>query len=597
VEFVTLKEYLDKYGLPPEQTISLPMDAWNKSLTWGLGGDQVRVLDRKVEGLLLAAELFDAVAAALGSPSQAEALDRAWKNLLASQSHDVGLCEYSRWQGDRMAPLDRLEDFHSFTWGAIGYHHLDAAQRQGQTVLDGALAHLVERIDSRASKRGPLAVTVFNPHGWSRRGLVLTGRIYPIPGKARAVVVKNRAGEVVPSQILNQSTEQGGNLLVAEVAFLPQSIPSAGYDTYYLELSGDAATPAATALQIDEARLLLENEHLRVALDPTTGAVASLVHKPSGREMLDGKRGAFPHFTGRPNPNLSLTPNPPAGYDSATSKAQIDWTERGPLRATARAQHRWQYLTFETRVSLTAGSPLVEVLTRVLARVPPHSDRSPPDIHEGYWASLALGFEPSQVLRDYPLAVEPTQKDAFHALTFVDFVAKDTGLLVLHPGTQFFRRHPEGVISNLLMREWESHFTREYGWPVYAEYRHGLWPHAGDLTNADRLQAAAAFARPMFAVVGPPRSGRLPPAKAFIEVAPRSVQLSALRKNLGPGFELRVVENQGQAADATVKLALPIGGAVETNLMGRKVADAGRVGNRLAFRIQPWKIRTFRISS
>ena len=64
VEFVTLKEYLDKYGAKPEKTIYLAMNDFDKWLTWGLGGDQVRVMDRKVEGLLLAAELFDAAAAA-----------------------------------------------------------------------------------------------------------------------------------------------------------------------------------------------------------------------------------------------------------------------------------------------------------------------------------------------------------------------------------------------------------------------------------------------------------------------------------------------------------------------------------------------------
>ena len=62
VEFVTLKEYLDKYGKDPQESIYLPMNAFDKWLTWGLGGDQLRILDRKVEGLLLAAELFDAAA-------------------------------------------------------------------------------------------------------------------------------------------------------------------------------------------------------------------------------------------------------------------------------------------------------------------------------------------------------------------------------------------------------------------------------------------------------------------------------------------------------------------------------------------------------
>ncbi len=155
VEFVTIREYLKQYGSQGKKTIYLPMDAWNKSLTWGIGGDQVRVLDRKVEALLLAAEVFDAAASSWRAASQCDLLDKAWRDELASQSHDVGLCEFSRWQGDQMAPADRLEDYHNFTWGAIGYNHLDAAQRQGQQVLDAALACLARRIGSAAEGPRP----------------------------------------------------------------------------------------------------------------------------------------------------------------------------------------------------------------------------------------------------------------------------------------------------------------------------------------------------------------------------------------------------------------------------------------------------------
>ena len=124
---------MDKYGADPKETVYLNMDSWDKSLTWGIGGDQLRILDRKVEGVLLAAERFDALASTLEAQAKPGLLEKAWKDLLASQSHDVGLCEYSRWQGDRMAPVDRIEDLHNFTWGALGYNHLDAAQKQVKT--------------------------------------------------------------------------------------------------------------------------------------------------------------------------------------------------------------------------------------------------------------------------------------------------------------------------------------------------------------------------------------------------------------------------------------------------------------------------------
>jgi hypothetical protein len=597
VEFVTLKEYLEKYGADPKETIALPMEAFNKWLTWGLGGDQVRILDRKVEGLLLAAELLDAVAAGLGADSQGEALERAWKDLLASQSHDVGLCEYSRWQGDRMAPLDRLEDKHNFPWGALGYNLLDSAQNQGRAVLDSSLKTLAGKVNSRKNQQGPLAVTVFNPLGHQRDDLALTGRIYPLPEKTLGLVIKNRAGQTLPSQLLNTEQDSQGNLLMAELAFQAAQVPSAGYDTYYLEPATSPQPARKTDLVLDEARFRLENEYLSVELDPVTGALASLLHKPSGRETVDGKRVAFPRFTGKPNPNLSRRPDPPANYDSALSKARLDWVAKGPLLATVRAHHRWKYLNFETRVTLAAGQRYVEVLSRVFAQVPPlFTGTGPLDLKAGYWLSFTPAFEVRKVVRDYPLAVEATEKSAFHALTFVDLIGQDVGLLMLHPGTQWFCREPKGSVGNLIMREWESLFTNEYGWPLYSEYRHRLWPHGPEeLSNAARLRGAASLARPLLCHLEPVHGGTLQPSRSFVRVTPETLLLSTLRRKPGRKYELRLLENEGKAAEGAVELGLPVATAVETDLLGRRTKDVAFHDHRLVFRIKPWKFRTFEL--
>jgi alpha-mannosidase len=597
VEYVTIQEYLKKYGAQGKETVYLPMDAWNKSLTWGLGGDQVRIFDRKVEALLLAAEIFDAAASSLGAASQCEQLDKAWRDELAAQSHDVGLCESSRWQGDLMAPADRIEDKHNFTWGAIGYNHLDAAQKQGQEVLDAAMKHLAERIGSASQAHGPLAATVFNPHGWARTDVATTGRIYPVPADMKDVVVKDSSGRTLPSQIVKAEKDAQGNVIVANVAFRPKEVPSAGYDTYYVDFAPQAVSPATTDLHIDESKLMMENQHLRVRLDATTGGIVSLVHKASGREMLNPGQGACPRLTGRPNPNLSLRPNPPQFEDSAKSKAAIDWLAKGPLQAEVRAQHAMPYLRFETRIKLAAGSPHIEIYSRMFASLPPHSDAWPPaNIKEGYWLSFTPNFAVTKVLRDFPFGIEPAKHSEFHALTFVDLLGKDTGLLVLHPGTQWFRRDEKGTVSNLVMREWESHFTREYGWPLYVEYHHALRPHDGKLSNADRLRAAQDFTHPLLTHVAPPQQGDLPTAKSFATVTPAGVQLSSLRRKADKRLEVRVVEVEGRQAQANVTLGFPVAGACETNLVGTKMADVERENNKLRLSVDPWKIRTFEIN-
>jgi hypothetical protein len=200
------------------------------------------------------------------------------------------------------------------------------------------------------------------------------------------------------------------------------------------------------------------------------------------------------------------------------------------------------------------------------------------------------------VLRDFPLGVEPTTHDSLQGLTFIDLVGKDCGLLVLHAGTQYFNRDADGVFSNLLMREWESFYSGESGFPRYSEYRHALMPHGPSIANAGRLRAAAGFTQKLITLVGKPQSGSLPKRKGFITVGPEGVQLSAFRKKEGPGFELRVVEVEGQEAAATVQLEVPVAGAVETNLIGKKVGEVSRSGSKLNFKIQPWKIRTFEVA-
>jgi hypothetical protein len=267
------------------------------------------------------------------------------------------------------------------------------------------------------------------------------------------------------------------------------------------------------------------------------------------------------------------------------------------LFATVRARHRWKYLNYETRVTLCAGRPYVEVVSRVFTRVPPlFRGAGPVDMNTGYWLSFTPAFEVSQVVRDYPLAVEATVKNAFHALTFADLMGKEAGLLLLHPGTQWFARDEKGAVGNLLMREWESNFTGEYGWPLYSEYRHALWPHGLDeLSNAARLRAAAAFTRPLLCHVDAPRDGTHPPAKSFIQLKPDTLLLSAFRKTEA-GLELRVLENEGQPAEASVEVSLPVKKAVETDLLGRRTGKVTHDKGQLTFRIEPWKFRTFELT-
>ncbi len=613
VEFVTLKEYLDKYGAGPNKAVYFDMDAWRKLLTWGLGGDQLRVMDRKVEATLLAAERFDAIACHLGAPNQAKAMETAWKHLLTSQSHDVALCEYSKWQGDRMAPLNRIEDYHNLTWGSIGYEHLDQSSNQGSEVLDASIRHIAQLVNSEKGKQGQLAVTVFNPCAWERTDIATTGRIYPIPANVKDVVVKHHSGRVALSQITDSYKNSEGELEVAEVAFIAEKVPSLGYDTYYLVFTPDLVRNAETDLKVDEQQFALENKHVKVRLDQEHGAIVSLINKATSQEMLKSGSGAFPIFKGTPNQgyclygdNVQLSPwesrtHIPKSYDSSTSKATYTWVDKGPLRATLKARHDWPLVSFETWITLYAGSPSVEVTSRVLAEIPPavdifdQKDHFPVEIKEGYWLTFAPNFETASIMRDFPLGIEATKEAVFQGRTFVDLAGNEGGLLVLHPGTQYFKRGADGMFSNLVMREWESFYSHEFGWPRYSEYRHVLQPHGKNFSNADRARAADEFSQKLITVVDQPKSGSLPAEKSFVSVSPESAHLMVFRKKETQGFEIRTLEIGGKGGEATIQMDIPVASATETNLLGAKIADVSSAGNKLKFELHPWRTNTLEV--
>jgi alpha-mannosidase len=601
VEYVTLRGYLKQHGNQARETIYFNMDAWKKLLPWGIGGDQVRVNARKIEAILHAAERFDAVASAMGSTSKASILYNAWRDLLTAQSHDQNLCEYSRWQGDRMAPLGLVEDHHDQTWGSVGYHHLDEALKAGNATLESSLSDIANRVAAPRGATGP-SIVVFNPCSWERTSLARSGKVYLKDLSARNISVINSAGATVPFQVERTENDLAGYLAMVDVTFLAENVPGIGYDTYRLKFTPEPVESPKSAVIVDEARFEIENPFVHVRLDPSHGGLTSLVEKKSGKEFISAAKFSTPAFHGQPNlkyPFLEKAPD--TSYDSTTAKASVMWLEKGPLRATLKAVHKWKQLTFETRVTVSGYSRNVEILSRVLTSVPPALDgfpnggRAERNINNGYWLAFAPAFATDEVYRDFPLGVEPTKQGRLHGLTFADLTNADQGLLIIHSGSQYFRKESDGTWSNLVMREWESHFTNEYGFPNYAEFNHALLAHGPEMDSAQRTRAAMEFDSRFLTTVSTATSGDLPGKQSFVRISPDNVLLSAFRKRPDSGYELRLLETTGQPATARVALGFHASHAVETDLRGR-VTGKSMDAREISLAMKPWQFRTLQIS-
>ena len=615
VQFTTLTEYLEQYGSQATAPVTLHMDDFHKMQPWGVGGDQLRREQRETEAVLAAAERFSAIAHALGlSESRAPEIDDAWTHLLIAQSHDVSLCEGVTGIGDAaalafIAATGTPEENNGVTtWGALGLRHLRVANQRAHTLLGEVLGTLAASVDTTPPHQGmpnAQAVVVFNPCSttWDAVASIDAFQHERSPGSD--VIVRDAQGHRVPSQLVAAEGPAPTGSGAIAVLFATRQLPPFGYATYSIEHTAAAGAGPSTSLTTSETGFRMENEAVRVDVDGTTGGITSLMDKRHGHELFDGHRCAFPTFSGRPNRGYLGTMGVPVPetIDSRHATARVTWVERGPLRAVVNAVHTWPHVQCEHWITLHAGRPDVECRVRLLADVPPLPGDWPPpmtplEIVEGYWLSFAPAFHPTAVIRDFPFGVEPTNKAGMDCLTFVDLLGPDGGLLIVHSGTQYFKRMPDGIFMNLAMREWNSHFMAGiYAWPRVAEYRYRLVPHGRTFTNADRLRAVETFDQHPWCVAQSPHQGRLAKQHSFVSLDSPGILISALRGTGDDAFEVRLIEQDGAPTHATLRVDLPGKSYAACDLFGRPsepyhLLDTGG----MPVSLRPWQIQTFRVT-
>lgn len=623
LRFVTISEYLDASTYVPER-VYLSADTYKRLLAWGVGGDQIRIADRRVEAMLRAAESFDAIAHLLGGRSRHEALGEAWRSLLTAQSHDVALCEHTVHVRGIMPPRRRMENFHNASWGAIGFQALSAAEAEAKRLSTTAVAFIAKLIAPLSAPGVQTQVAVFNPSAVDRSDIGTTGTLRGIPDSCTDIRIVDAEGRPVPSQFVSRRVDASGAMVAAEVEFAASDVPALGYATFGVVYDDEPGEPAANDLVIREDELQLENAFLLVELDTRGGGIKRLLDKRSGQEHVDGTKFPFPRFHGKRNPDFPMTSllgypeatsfawdgrkgvpeHGPVGeceYDTADVDATVEWIERGPLRATVKLTSKLPLIHLETYVTLVACTPWVTVKVRLAADVPPATGidkpvKDPIPVNfpiEGYWLSLAPAFEATAVFRDAPFCIEETHESAFHALTMIDYVGKDAALLVAHAGTQYFSLEGN-VISNLVMREWESYFSNTFGWPPLAEYEYALMPHDPELRNAERIRMADVVARNFKSVTVDPARGTLAARQGFVSIAGAEADLTCLRVAEDGRLELRLVEYEG--AEGTIRINYPssLESAVETDIAGRDRNEVEAGPGQAMLRLRPYGVHTLR---
>jgi alpha-mannosidase len=529
VRFVTLPEYLELVRDQAEPR-RYSMDQVFHGMSLGKNGDLFRRLSRQTEQSVLTAESLSALSGYFGRPYPSWdvyptwELEEAWRELLAAQHHDNDECE-----------------------GLCGH----VGRRSYERSL-GLSRHIIERTTRSVARRTPGPAggqVVFNPLGWPRRAPVVVG------GLPRLV----------------------------------EAVPPFGYRV----VDGPAGSaPELAQIETSSEAFTLRRGALSVTVDRARGVVTQLT-------CPDFPEGALRSES--PLADLCMTRGGELERFERAEVAVLQSLWGAALKIT---RYSREGAAIEISVSLAPEIEAVDVAFAAAAL-----PRPDPRHHAALQTTLAVGLPQARLIHDHPYGLSeikalgsyprkyPTGdwmtspqvfeevRRPFTALQLLDLDDGDRGLLVLHDGSQAMLLDEPGVarVRNVLSMHdpWdEDYFVAE----LHARLR--FVPH-GPLTHAERWKLAQAFTRPVVVeTIQAEGAGDLPAAFAGLWCDAPGVAATAfyreqeitganMHRYAGQGLSypyiVRLVEFDGVAATARLRVPGPVAAAYRTNLLGQAV--------------------------
>lgn len=131
------------------------------------------------------------------------------------------------------------------------------------------------------------------------------------------------------------------------------------------------------------------------------------------------------------------------------------------------------------------------------------------------------------------------------------------------------------------------------------EFTYSLLPHAGNWITANTVRAGYELNVPLLAqrCAASQAAGSLPAAKSFARSLQDDVILDTVKRaEDGSGIVLRLYESSGSKTEAALEFSFPAEIVWECNLMEEEERRMPLCGNRLAFSIRPFEIKTFKLA-
>ena len=531
---------------------------------------------RRAEEKVLSAEKLASLATLYGRPYPQDQMELTWKNLLFDHFHDI------------------------MPGSGIAVNYLDAKRnlenvdRAADDVTMGSLGELAAHVNTL--QQG-VPVMLFNSLSWPRTDV--SEIEVQLPEAAHQIQVLDSFAKPAETQLLSldPDTHRARLLLLSHT-------PSLGYATYFVR-SAASASPVRSLLKASADTL--ENEFIRVKIDPQTGCMTSLFDKRSGTESL------APAETDTGGPKNSICGNvlqtfvdKPKQWDAWNIDADFEkqhWDldkadevkliESGPLRAVIEIKNHFQNSTFVRDVTLYAGVPRVDVKTRVewhekhiLLKVAfPVSARSDKATYE-----IPFGSVQRPTTRNTP--AEQAQFEV-PAQRWADLSDATHGLSLLNDCKYGYDAKGNVLRLSLLRSpEWPDPHADE----GHHEFTYSLYPHGAGWKEALTIRRGYELNYKLIAFTVEKHQGRLPAEHSFVQVKPDNVIVSALKKSEDDSaLVLRFYEWAGKQGDVTLQLPAGVQSASETNMMEKAEGNLAVHNDTVTVPTKPYEIQTIKV--
>ena len=556
---------------------------------------------RRTEELLLNSEKFCSLAMLTGRLYPQRKFVDSWRRLCFEQFHDQ-----MAGSGIHIIYHDEAESM-EFVRDAL------------TPEMNASFRHLAAPTDTR----GPgMPVMVFNPLSWERTDV--TEVEIQFPSSVAKIEVRDPQGRVIPSAEISRDED----IHSVKVRFLARAVPAMGYKVFHV-ISTPHPFDSGSTLKVNG--LAMENEFIRVEIDPKTGCVSSLVSKKDGENILrpGGCGNLLETFVDKPKEYDAWNIGWP--YEQTKKELldaeEVTLVENTSVRAVVRVKKRFQKSSFvqdicvypevarvdvhmhadwhEQHVMLKVAFPLAIAPLNATYEIPygtierpaiPHVPGKPP-------VPFTEATEIGKRLQKYdPLLAQEAEFEVC-AQRWGDLSENGRGFSLLNNCKYGYDTVEKGTLRLTLLRSPISPVPASDPNDLYADqgphdFTYSMYPHAGGWREANTELRGYELNYPLHTFSSEVHEGSLPAAYSFVQIEPRNVILTALKKAEDDNSLIfRFFEFEGRASQ--VRLTLPEAGsrAVETNLMEKEEQPLSlhSGGKEILMSIMPYEIKSVKV--